>query len=433
MSENRRLNAFSLAALLVSAHYGLGFLLGTAEKSLSIGAAGSLYPISISIGAILLVGLVKFYWTAVDPIWTLLGKRYGRAVAMLVEFMIWASLIGIEAVQVISGAFILKVLGAPVLPSMIGLSVVFMGLSLLPIERASRLFQALLVLNCLALIYGLWQLHGLPVYWRSPLEFLPSLTQIPPANQIGIAISTILLVQIDMKCQQFVVRSQSVSSAYWGCLLAGGVLLLLAFLPSSVVVAATNAGILPEGIHGKEVLPFILAWLGGGTHHPLGFCLIMSLLVPALGVGSSVLRVQNKTVLDFTQLPSSRRNYLLVAIANILLSLAVATNGSGSLVNLIVSFYSVYVAAVLVPFGAYLLAQFEIYQFSRGSVRLSLLMSSLSSLAVLVLTLVWPRIALFGNVELSVMIFGMSCGLLGLLTGQLIEKYMALSKVREEI
>jgi SSS family solute:Na+ symporter len=44
MLENRRLDTFSLAALLVSAHYGLGFLLGTAEKSLTLGAAAACTP-----------------------------------------------------------------------------------------------------------------------------------------------------------------------------------------------------------------------------------------------------------------------------------------------------------------------------------------------------------------------------------------------------
>lgn len=69
MSENRRLDAFSLAALLVSAHYGLGFLLGTAEKSLTIGIAGSLYAVCLGLGTLALLGLAKFYWTNIEQIW----------------------------------------------------------------------------------------------------------------------------------------------------------------------------------------------------------------------------------------------------------------------------------------------------------------------------------------------------------------------------
>jgi len=431
-SENRRLDALSLAALLVSAHYGLGFILGTAEKSLTLGIAGSLYAVCLGLGTIVLLGLAKFYWTQVEQIWTLLGNRYGSQVKILIGLMSWSSLIGIEAVQMISGAFILKVLGAPVLPSMVVLAILFMVVSLLPVEKVSWIFRGLLILNLLALFYGLWVLHGVPAYLRSPLEFIPSLALISPLKLVGISLCTILLVLIDMKYQQFVVQAKDVRSLYQGCLLAAILLLLLAFLPSSVVVAAQEAGILPTGIDGKETLPFILSWIGGGTDKPLGIVLILCLLVPALGVGSSVLRVQNKTVLDFKILPASNSNRLLVAFVNALLSLAVALKG-GSIINLIVSFYAVYVASVLVPFVAYLLAHTGAYAFSGASVRLSLIMSSMSASSVLILTLINPDAAIFGSIELNIMAMGIGFGVLGLLSGQVIEKYFPVSKVGEKI
>ncbi len=431
-SEHRRLDTFSLAALLVSAHYGLGFLLGTAEKSLNLQLAGSLYAVSLGLGTIALLGLAKFYWTQVEQIWTLLGNRYGNQVKILVGLMSWSSLIGIEAVQMISGAFILKVLGASVLPSMVVLAMLFTIVSLLPVEKAGFLFRGLLVLNFLALVYGLWALHGLPDYLRSPLEFIPSLKLISPPNLLGISLSTILLVLIDMKYQQFVVQAKDVRSLYQGCVLAAIVLLLLALLPSSVVVAAQNAGILPDGIDGKETLPFILAWIGGGADQPLGIVLIISLLVPALGVGSSVLRVQTKTIFDFGILPASYVGRILITVVNVLLALAVALKG-GEIVNLIVSFYATYVAAVFVPFIAYLLAHTERYTFSGASVRLSLIMGSISATSLLVFTLINPNVAVFGNVELNIMGIGIGFGALGLSVGQLIEKYLPPSKVREKI
>ena len=417
MSENRRLGTFSLAALLVSAHYGLGFLLGTAEQALTLDAAGSLYAISIGLGTIALLALAKFYWQEVEQIWTLLGKRYGASVKILVGLMSWFSLIGIEAVQIIAGAFILKVLGAPVLPSMVGLATLFMIISLLPVEKASWIFQSLLLLNFLALIYGLWALHGLPDYWHSSLEFIPSLAQIDPPNLVGISLSTILLVLIDMKYQQFVVQAKDLRSLYQGCLLAAIVLLLLALLPSSVVIAAKHAGILPSGIDGKETIPFILSWIGGGIHQPVGMLLIMSLIVPALGVGSSILRVQTKTILDFDILPVSQKNRLLIAATNAFFGLAVALKG-GSIINLIASFYAVYVAAVLVPFIAYLLAKAGYYIFSDLSVKLSLIIGSMSALTTLILTLILPNVAVFGSTELTIMMMGVGFGVLGLLVGQ---------------
>ncbi|MBW4498704.1 MAG: hypothetical protein KME57_03750 [Scytonema hyalinum WJT4-NPBG1] len=450
MAFERRLDTFSLAALLVSAHYGLGFLLGTAEKSLTLGTAGSLYAVSLGLGTIALLGLAKFYWTQTEQIWTLLGSAYGDRVKVFVGLMSWSSLIGIEAVQLISGAFILKVFGIPTLPTMVVLAILFATISLLPTEKAGWILRGLLVLNFLALLYGLWVLHAFGDYLRSPFGGLAlraspltalgiaqspidanSVQHMSLPSAVGVSLSTILLVLIDMKYQQFLVQAKDVQSLYKGCTLAAIILLLLAFLPSTLVVAAHNAGILPAGIDGKETLPFILSWIGGGSQKPLGIALIVSLLVPALGIGSSILRVQSKTVLDFNILPASVWSRVLVTAANALFGLAVAFKG-GEIVNLIVSFYAAYVGAVFVPFVAYLLAQTGRYNFSKGSVKLSLIVSSIASLSLLILTLIESEVALFGSIELNIMGTGILSGILFLFIGEVLEKYFPTSKVGEK-
>ncbi|ARV59210.1 hypothetical protein BZZ01_11725 [Nostocales cyanobacterium HT-58-2] len=431
MAFDRRLDTFSLTALLVSAHYGLGFLLGTAEKSLTLDTAGSLYAVCLGLGTIALLGLAKFYWTQAEQIWTLLGSAYGNGVKVLVGLMSWSSLIGIEAVQLISGAFILKVFGIPTLPTMVVLAILFATISLLPVEKAGWILRGLLVLNLLALLYGLWVLQAFGDYLRSPIEFVGSLQHISLPTTVGISLSTILLVLIDMKYQQFLVQAKDVKSLYQGCALAAIVLLFLAFLPSTVVVAAHRAGILPNGIDGKETLPFILSWIGGGTDKPLGIALIASLLVPALGIGSSILRVQTKTILDFNILPMSNRSRVLVTALNALFGLAIALKG-GQIVNLIVSFYAAYVGAVLVPFVAYLLAQAGRYNFSKGSIRLSLTVSSITVILLLTITLISPNFPVFGSVELNIMGMGILFGVIFLLIGEVLEKYFSTSKVGEE-
>jgi SSS family solute:Na+ symporter len=451
MAFERRLDTFSLAALLVSAHYGLGFLLGTAEKSLTFGTAGSLYAVSLGLGTIALLGLAKFYWTQTEQIWNLLGSAYGDGVKIFVGLMSWSSLIGIEAVQLISGAFILKVFGIPTLPTMVVLAILFATISLLPVEKAGWILRGLLVVNFLALLYGLWVLHAFGDYLRSPfgglslqaspltalaiaqspIEFAGSVQHISLPSAVGVSLSTILLVLIDMKYQQFLVQAKDLQSLYKGCTLAAIILLLLAFLPSTLVVAAHNAGILPPGIDGKETLPFILSWIGGGSQKPLGIALILSLLVPALGIGSSILRVQTKTVLDFNILPASVWSRVLVTAANALFGLAVAFKG-GEIVNLIVSFYAAYVGAVFVPFVTYLLAQTGRYNFSKTSVKLSLIVSSFAVIILLILTFIKPELALFGSVELNIMGTGILSGLLFLFMGEVLEKYLPTSKVREE-
>lgn len=274
-------------------------------------------------------------------------------------------------------------------------------------------------------------LHGFTEYLRSPLEFTESLQLISLPTKVGISLSTILLLLIDMRYQQFIVRAKDVQSAYRGCVLAAIALLCLAFLPSSVVIAALKAGMLPTGIDGKETLPFILSSIGGGTNTPFGILLMASLLVPALGVGSSTLRVQSKIILDFNILPTFPLNRLLVTGTNALLGLIVAFKG-GEIVSLIVSFYAAYVGAVFIPFVAYVVGQLGGYKFSQVSVRLSLFLGGSASVSMLILSFINPSLAIYDNVELNILQIGILFGVLSLFVGQVLEKYSLMSKQREE-
>lgn len=431
MTVNRSLGAFSLAILLVSTHYGLGFLLGTAEQAMGLGVGGSLYAFSIGLGTLALLVLVKFYWSEVEQIWTLLGNRYGKLVKICVGLMSWASLIGIEAVQIIAATSILAIAGIPTLASMVALTLLFCVLSLSPVEKASWIFRGLLLFNVLALIYALVVLHGMPLYWRSPLDFLPALHQIPIEKAIGVSLPTILLVMIDMKCQQFVVQAKDVRTAYLGCILAALVLMGLAFLPAAVVVAAQHVQILPEDLTAKEVIPYLLAWIGGGADRLWGKVLIAALTVPALGLGSNVLRIQTKTVLDLEVIPSTERNRIVVAIINACLALAIALKG-GEIIGLILCFYAAYLSAVWIPFIAYLLAHYGIYTFSGMSMRVSLLMSSVSALSTLIATFVKPEAIAFPSQELTIMVIGLGFGCLSLFSVQIVEKFSLVFKTPEK-
>ena len=228
-SENRKLDAVSLAAILISVDYGVGFLLGTSEKALTLDFAGSLYPVATALGTLALLLVGKLYWQKVEQIWTLLGNLYGHQVKVLVGLMAWTSAIGLESVQIIAGGFILKVLGLPLIPSMVLLAFICTIISLLPVEKASRVFQTLLVLNLLTLIYGLWVLHGIGDYWRGPLEFVPSLERVGWNGTLGIILPTMGLFLIDMSYQQFIVQAKNLSSLYRGALLAALILMLLSF------------------------------------------------------------------------------------------------------------------------------------------------------------------------------------------------------------
>ncbi|MEO0947522.1 MAG: hypothetical protein AAFY11_05150 [Cyanobacteria bacterium J06641_5] len=416
----RNLGGPALASLLVSAHYGLGFLLGTGEGALAGGLAGSLYAVSIAVGTLILLGLARFYWQKIEQLWTILGDRYGQSVRALVAVIAWASLIGAEAVQIISGVSILSIFGWPTLPTALGLMAAFAGLSLLPIARLSWLLRALLVFNVAVLLFALVALQGTDIYVRAPLQVWPALVRVAPGEAIGVSITTIALVLVDMKYQQYLVRARDLRSLYWGCTLAACLLFALALLPAALTIAAGRAEILPAGIDGKAVVPYILAWLGGGPDRALGVVLVASLIVPALGVGSGVLRLQTKAISDFKLLPDTAVTRGIFATGNGLLGLAVALKG-GSLIGTMVCFYAAYAAVVWVPFGAYL---WRGDRTSATSVRNALLCGGVGAIGVLVMLLFFPQWAPFERAEIGVAVAGSGLGLLGLLGTQAWESYI---------
>lgn len=439
-SDIRKLGIFSLTILLVSAQYGLGFLLGTAEEVICHGIGGSLYAISLGFGFLFLLIMAKFYWQQAEPIWTLLGNRYGKSVKVGVGLMSWLSLIGIEAVQIIAGAAILAVIGINTWTGMVVLTLLFCLLSLLPLEKVSWILRGLLLLNILVLIYSLWALHGLPILVQSPIDFVTSLPQNEAGQELGLFLSTILLVMIDMKCQQYLVSAKDVRTALWSCLFASVILMGLALLLSTVAIAAQQAGIISPNLDAKEVIPYILTWVSGGTENFLGLVAIATLAVPALGLGSSVLRVQTKTFRDLEIIPqslkvlldNSKTHCILITVVNAILALVIALRG-GEIVNLILFFYAIYISAVWIPFIAYLLDYLGKYTFSANSVKLALLVGSVSALGTSLLILLEPESIIFGSEQLTIAIPGMGMATISLLVMTVAERVLPLPLMKKEI
>lgn len=302
---------------------------------------------------------------------------------------------------------------------------------MLPVERASWVLRGLLLFNILALLYALWRLQSLPELWQAPLAFIPALMHVDVQEAIGVSVATILLVLIDMKCQQFVVQAKDVRTAYWGCILAAISLIGLAFLPTTVAIAGQNTGILPANVTGKEVIPYILSWIGGGADQPWGIVLMLALVVPALGIGSNILRIQTKTVLDLEVIPNPQQNRILLTILNVLFAFGIALK-DGEIISLILYFYAVYLSTVWIPFAAYLLAHTRIYVFSDKSVRLSFFIGALTSLSALAIALFYPEAIVFNSAELTIMAMGMGFGSLSLLAVQIVEKYLLVPKTQTQ-
>ena len=77
MSE-RTLGSLQVAALLVSASYGIGFLFGSGELALMHGMAGSIYGVATAVGMLVLALFASRLWRAGLPIWEMFGRAYGH-------------------------------------------------------------------------------------------------------------------------------------------------------------------------------------------------------------------------------------------------------------------------------------------------------------------------------------------------------------------
>ncbi|NEO83129.1 MAG: hypothetical protein F6J87_02545 [Spirulina sp. SIO3F2] len=423
--SSRNLGIVALTTLLVSAHYGSGFVLGTAEQTYRDGAIGSLYAVAVGVGSISLVLLAQFYWQRIEPLWTILGDRYGPSVKVGIGLMSWASLIGIGAVQILAIAAIVNLVGGPPLLTMVAIAILLCGIALLPVERASWLFRSLLLVNVLVLGVMLWRLDHGQAYGIAIHDFFIALPHTSVSQSLGVAGSTILLVLIDMKSQQFVVRSQSLAVAVWGCVLSGGILIGVAFLPTAIVLAAQKTTLLPPELPGRAVIPYLLGWLGGGIEQPLGAVFVLSLALPALGLGSNVLRIQTKASLDLTQCPDTTGNQVGFTIINTLLALGIALNG-GEIVSLIVCFYAAYFAAIWVPFIAYLLEVAQTFQFAIVSIRWALATGIIGALGGLSMSLFAPQLVWFNSPELTILTLGLIGSLLSLMGSEITKAFVLL-------
>ncbi|MCG9887235.1 MAG: hypothetical protein MH825_17020 [Cyanobacteria bacterium] len=414
-SGSRPLGPLALAAMLVASQYGLGFLLGTAEQAVQWGAAGSLYPVSLVVGMGLLLLLGRFYWREVEQIWTLLGDRYGDVLRRLVGLMSWLAFVGVAAAQVAAGAAILQTVALPWWLGAGGLALTFALLSLLPLERASVVIRGLLVTNAVVLLLVLTRLGGWGAYWRSPLDFSMGLSVFGGNGQgIGLAVASALAVSVDMKCHQFVVKARNLQSLYGGLAIAMVALWLLAFLPSTVALAAMQGGILPAEVPGAQAIPYLLAWAGGGLDHPLAWGAIAIAALPAIGLGSNVLRAQAKALMDLQLLPSTGRWRFGLALLNSALALVVAARG-GAIVSTMTEFYTAYVVVVVVPFGLLLIERRFGIPLAPQAVTAAAIATAIGSLAALVTLQLHPQAAwCWSSPELTIALTGLAIAPIGL-------------------
>ena len=340
----RTLGALQVAALLVSASYGIGFLFGSGEYALRYGMAGAIYGVATGLGMIAMAVFAGRLWLAGRAVWDLLGDRSGDRVRRLVALLSIVWMAGVLAAQIHGAVAVVRLLGAgPVAAHAVAVVLIFAA-SRFELRAASLVFAGCLAASALVLLYALVSSGGVELYADSLPAFAHALPSLGVAQAFTIAIGVGLLVCTGADYHQFVLAAREPGAAVRGCLLAGAGLLLLAFLPPAVVLSAVVQPSWPGVADAKQVVPQALSLAAAELAAAAGPVMLGVLGMAALGSGAAVLRAMASALEAARPRRAPTSPIVLAAIP-----MAVATSLTATglpIVDTMVSVNVVYIASV---------------------------------------------------------------------------------------
>jgi SSS family solute:Na+ symporter len=346
---NQALGSLQVAALLVSASYGIGFLFGSGELALSHGMAGSIYGVATGFGMLVLALFARQLWSVGLPVWDLFGRAYGTQLQGVVALLslIWMS--GVLAAQIQGGVAVLTLLGLGEAQGYLAILLLIYGALRMNLRLASAVFATCLLASAAVLVYALIVANGVGLYLQAVPAFTEDLSTFSPSRVVAISLAVGLLVCTGADYQQFVLAARTPGGAVWGCLLAGLLLFVIGFLPAAVVVAMQNEGALDGMMNAKQVVPWVLSQVAGSIGQGADKVMLFALSLAALGSGAAILRAMTEALACAARgtHPVSRPVFACLALAG---SAVLASRDQG-IVNTMVSVNVVYLASIGVCFA----------------------------------------------------------------------------------
>lgn len=340
----RTLGALQVAALLVSASYGIGFLFGSGEYALRYGMAGAIYGVATGLGMIAMAAFAGRLWQAGRAVWDLLGDRSGDRVRRLVALLSIVWMAGVLAAQIHGAVAVVRLFGAgPVAAHAVAIALIFAA-SRFELRAASLVFAACLAASAAVLLFALARSGGVELYAVSLPAFAHALHSLGLVQAFTIAIGVGLLVCTGADYHQFVLAARGPGAAVRGCLMAGAGLLLLAFLPPAVVLSSVAQPSWPGVSDAKQVVPQALSLAATELAAAAGPVMLGVLAMAALGSGAAVLRAMVSALQAARPRRASTSPVVLAAIAT---AVATALTATGlPIVDTMVSVNVVYIASV---------------------------------------------------------------------------------------
>ena len=387
INQERSITWVNLGIALASIHYGLGFLVGSGEAIYTNGPRGILYALSTAIGLLAMVIIAPFYWTNRDPIWKLMGRYYGNSVEKIVAALSGVWMFGVIASQILGGASSLAIFGLGKIPSLVGITALICLLSLIDMGKLTKIFFYMLITSSAVLLLSLLQIgiHWVPTSLNSLLSTpLKGPSVLEEAS--GVLLTTVLLTVMGMDFHQFLVKARTKRDSILGPLFGGGILILLSILLLSLIYGSIKNGDTAGITDPRQVIPVILLRFGQSVLPGLGILLALPVVLVSVGSGSGVNKIVAKTILDLKLLPK-HIGYKRVVISSGIFTLLLSLLGK-SIIDLIVSFYAIYVGSVFVPFIVYLRDKTAKNKpASQTTVKQALVVSTISTALVFLLTL----------------------------------------------
>lgn len=348
----RALSSVQIAALLVSASYGIGFLFGTGELALAHGMAGSIYGIATAFGMLALAAVARPLWSSGLSVWDLFGKAYGAHLREWVAVLSLVWMAGVLAAQIHGGVAVARLLGlADPYGLLVVLSLIFIA-SRMNLRVASGVFSACLLASGLVLIYALFASGGVERYTQALPALVADMDTFRPTQFWTVSLAVCLLVVTGADYHQFLMSGQSARSAVMGCVLASIALLLISFLPSAVVLAMQASGALMDMPDGKQVIPWALSQVAGTLARGLGSGMLLALSLAALGSGAAILRAMGSALGATLPKKYASQPWMASTVA-LFLGALLATREQG-IVETMVSVNIIYLASIGVCFAALL-------------------------------------------------------------------------------
>jgi SSS family solute:Na+ symporter len=346
----RNLNCLHIAALLVSASYGIGFLFGSGELALRLGMAGSIYAIATATGMVFLALFSRQLWSSGMPIWDVFGRAYGAKVKGCVALLSIIWMAGVLAAQIHGSVAILTLAGLPMAVSYALALALLLAACSLNLRLASKLFSVCLVGSNLLLLYALSKVDGLSVYLDAVPNFLQDVHLARPYELFVTMVAIIFLVFSGADYQQFVIAARRPIDAVVGCLLAAIFLFLTGFLPAAAVLAARQAGMLHGLADPKQVIPFLLMQFTRPAGVGISIGLLLILLSAALGSGAAIIRAMTAALAS--TIPTGRQVPRPLLTLIVTLAGAVVAARGQAIIDTMVAVNIVYIASIAILFIA---------------------------------------------------------------------------------